>query len=80
MFSEHSLMSYLLLVLMLVLMMAVTVLRYRMSSILWMARAAKTEHSSAAGNAERNASTVNDAGEATTQTGRQKHQYAQPYA
>lgn len=76
MFSEHSLMSYLLLVLMLGLMVAVTVLRYRIPAILWTARAAKTEHRRAVGNAERNASTVNDTGEASTQPDRQKHQYA----
>jgi hypothetical protein len=71
MFSEPILSEYLLLVLMLVLLGAVAVLRYKIVSILWPVRATKTNHRNGVGNAGRNASTGNDAGEASAQPDRQ---------
>jgi len=78
--SNFTAVGYLLLVLMLVFLVVVTVLRNNFLSILRSVRHAKTEHSSVVGNAERNSSTVNDAGAATTQPDIQIYQRAQPTA
>lgn len=76
--SNYTAVGYLLLMLIFVSLVMVTVLRNRFLSFLRSVRPTKTEHSSVVGNAERNSSTVNDAGEATTQPDIQIYQRAQP--